>query len=131
VPASPSGKVDRLCVIAPIATALTFFGMSFISYRQAQKLHHYHFEWRRLSLIVICSLACILPYPLLAKMGIVAQFGLGALLTLAFPVLLWITRFFEPEETSLALHYLSQARCIVAHRLAGSRRAVTGAGRAE
>jgi O-antigen/teichoic acid export membrane protein len=101
---------------AAIATAITFLGMSFVIYREAQKVHRYQFEWRRLALIMVCSLAVILPYPLLAGLHIYLQFPAAALLTLAFPVLLWIVRFFEPSELAAGRKLLEQGLGLLSRR---------------
>ena len=95
---------------AAIATAITFIGMSLISYREAQKVYHYAFEWRRLWTIVICSLVVLLPCPWLGHLRILYQFLCAGLLTLLFPVLLWCSGFFEQEELQVAGKYLRQGR---------------------
>jgi O-antigen/teichoic acid export membrane protein len=95
---------------AAIATAITFVGMSVVSFHQAQSVHRYHFEWRRLWTIAISAIIVLLPSFWIGHMRIVQQWLCAAALTLLFPVLLWAARFFEPEEIRAALSYLRDGR---------------------
>lgn len=85
---------------AILATGVSFLFMFVVSFWQAQKVQHFHFEYRRMLAIGVCGASIIGVYFLLAPQPIWAQIALGVVLMLFFPILLILGGFFRKEESA-------------------------------
>src|SRR5436309_15925427 len=72
--------------------------MFVLSFWQAQKVHAFHFEYRRLFLASGCALAIMAAYRLAAPATLWQQLLVAAALALAYPLLLVLLRFFHADE---------------------------------
>jgi len=90
---------------AAAATAVTFVIMGAVSYWQSRKARIFHFEWRRLLQIVLCSVSIAAAALWYRPQTVAGEIFLSLLGTLAFPAALYVTGFFEPAELATIRHY--------------------------
>lgn len=87
---------------AIVATLLGFGALLVASYRRAMVLYPITLEWRRLGKLVLTTALLGVFYLALPSGGLAVRTATAAAVCLAFPVLLWALRFFNPEELAWA-----------------------------
>lgn len=95
---------------AILATGISFLVMFVVSFWQAQKVQHFDFEYGRLAAIGGCGAGLIVAYSLIEPASIVMRLLLSTVVTLAFPVLLYLGGFFREDERAWIAGLLHSAR---------------------
>jgi O-antigen/teichoic acid export membrane protein len=99
---------------AAVATAITFLGMTAVSFWQSRKARIFHFEWRRLLQIALSGVSITTLALLYRPSTVVGQLAVSLAGLAAFPAALYITGFFQASELATMRHYahaaLQQAR---------------------
>jgi len=95
---------------AIIATGLSYGVMLVVSFWQAQMIQYFHFEMRRLTLIVGTGTGLIFLFVWFHPDGMYPSLILGLAMALLYPITLLALRGLEPDETQVLRQSLSWVR---------------------
>jgi O-antigen/teichoic acid export membrane protein len=95
---------------AIIATGISYVVILIVSFWQAQKVQYFHFEIRRLVLIVGTGVVLILFFVRFHPNEMYPSLGLGLVIALLYLITLFVLGGIESDETRVLRHSLSRIR---------------------
>lgn len=98
---------------AVLATLAAFALSGVYGLFEAQRIHYFHFEYRRIAIIVICSTIIALPPMLMPSYGFWVDSAIATLAALLFPVLLYSSGVFNKDELDTVRAAIDRARASV------------------